>query len=274
MFVKRILWMMAIWVLLSQTSPVFATHSICYSKVKRAGIWLNVVTVDLNSPDVVVTPAVARYGIGHSESFRSMLKRTRPAAAVDGTFFCTRTFKPTGDIIIDGRSVWKGYLGAALTIDWAGKVKLFPTYIPGIYDRDAYQNVVEVGPTLVLGGRTIVMPGLEGFHSRVHTAKNLRAAVGITYSNKLIFALTTKPVHLRRLAWALEQLKCKDAACLDGGSSSALYCKGKLITNPSRGMTNCILAYDNPGLYARAVAKLSPLPAAGERRADSRSSIL
>ncbi len=261
--------LIAIWMLLGQTSPALATHSVRHSKVKCAGIWLNIVTVDLNSPDVIVTPAVARRGIGHSESFRSMLKRTRPAAAIDGTFFCTRTLKPTGDIIIDGRSVWKGYLGTALTIDGAGKVNLIPTRKHGMYDRNSYQNVIAAGPTLILGGKTVVMPKSEGFRSRVHTSRKLRAAVGITYSNKLILALTTKPVHLRRLAWALQKLKCKDAACLDGGSSSGLYCKGKLITNPSRGMTNCVLIYDSPSQYARARQKLSPLPAAGERRADA-----
>lgn len=266
---RRFIELTAIWISLSLISPAFATHSIRYSKVKSAGIWLNIVTVDLNSPNVVVTPVVSKRGIGHAESFRSILNRTRPAAAIDGTFFCTRTLKPTGDIVIDGRSVWKGYLGTALTIDGSGKVNLIPTRKRGVYDRASYQNVISAGPTLILGGKTVAMPGSEGFHSRIHTLRKLRAAVGITYSNKLILALTTSPVHLRRLAWALKKLKCRDAACLDGGSSSGLYCKGKLITNPSRGMTNCVLVYDNPSQYARAKIKLSPLPAAGERRADA-----
>lgn len=249
--------------------PANASQSVRYEKVKVAGIWLKIVTVDLNCADVNLTPAVAKRGIGHAESFRSLLRRTRPAAAIDGTFFCTKTLKPTGDIIIDGRTIWKGYLGTALTVDSAGNVRMIPTRSNDQYKPAEYQNVLAAGPALILGGKTIVTPGAEGFRSSVHTTQKIRSAIGITYHNKLILAVSCKQVHLRRLAWALKALKCKDAACLDGGSSSGLYCKGKLIANPKRSMTNCLLVYDNPSQYARVHSSLSPLPLAGEQRADA-----
>ncbi len=223
-----------------------AATSVAYNKVKAAGVWLNLITVNLNDPNVCITPAISRWGIGSCESFRSILRRTRPAAAIDGTLFCTRTLKPTGDIVIDRKLVWKGYLGVAIAIRENRFVSFLPLSRSDLYQWSDFDNVLGAGPSLVRNGAIVVMPRLEGFKSSVHYTKRVRAAVGLTYANKLLLATTTRPVYLSQLARAMKALKCVEAAGLDGGSSTGLYYKGKLIRNPSRGMTNCLLVYDNP----------------------------
>jgi len=228
-----------------------ATPSVVFNKVKSAGVWMNLVTVNLNDPSISVTPAVSRWGIGSCESFRSMMRRTRPAAAIDGTFFCTRTYRPTGDIVIDGRLVWKGYLGVALGIRGNRFISFLPSRRRDLYNWCEFDDVLAAGPTLIAGGTTRVSPKSEGFHSRVHYTRRVRSAVGLTYANKLLLATTTRPVYLSQLAVALKTLKCVDAAVLDGGSSTGLYYKGKLIRNPSRAMTNCLLVYDDPFAFDR-----------------------
>ena len=233
--------------------------SVAYTKAKVSGVSLNIVTIDLNDSNVRVTPAIAKYGIGTAESFRSMMRRTRPAAAINGTFFCTKSLKPTGDIVVDGQLLWKGYLGNAVAIDGNNNVKFLPSRHSDLYKWSDFDRVMAAGPTLILRGKTIVMPRAEGFKSNVHFSKRGRSAVGLTYSNKLVFVTTRQRIYLRQLAYAMKRLKCVDAAALDGGSSSGLYWKGKLIMNPGRGMTSCLLVYDNPSSFEQSRNCLYPI---------------
>lgn len=226
-----------------------AASSVKFAKTWVSGVWINLVTVDLNCPGVSVTPAVARCGIGTCESFRSMMRRTRPAAAINGTFFDTRTLKPTGDIVIDRQLLCKGDQGVAIAITNGRQVRFIPSRHPDQYRWSEHDSVLVAGPTLVTQGRAIVVPWDEGFRSGVHFSRRIRAAVGLTYANKLVLVTTLRPVHLGRLAKCMRSLGCFEAAVLDGGGSAGLYCKGKLIRNPTRGMTNCLLVYDDPYAY-------------------------
>src|SRR5438105_2067822 len=85
---------------------------------RRAKVWgtpAHVVTVNLNDPTVTVSVALARNPAG-CEAFRSVLHRTRPAAALTGTFFSTRSFWPVGDIVVDGQWLNQGLVGTAVAI--------------------------------------------------------------------------------------------------------------------------------------------------------------
>ena len=232
--------------------------SVAFSKTRVGGVYINLVTVNLNDPNVRVTPAVAERGIGTSESFRSIMRRTRPAAAVNGTFFCTKTLAPTGDIVIDGRLLAKGSVGTAIGIGPNNSVTFLPSRRADLYRWWDYEHVIAAGPALILRGRTIVLPKDQGFRSRVHYSRRKRAAVGLTASNKLLFVTTGHGVYLSELARVMKLLNCTDAATLDGGSSTGLYWKGKVIVNPSRPMTNCLLVYDSLSSYETHRAFLYP----------------
>ncbi len=245
-------------VLLGASIDARASRDITYIKTKIAGVHINLITTNLNNANMFVTPALSKCGIGSCESFRSILRRTRPAAAINGTFFCTRTLKPTGDIVIDGQLLWKGFLGTAITVGYNGQIQFLSTRRRSSYIWSDYAQVMAAGPTLVLRGKTIVMPRTEGFRSGVHFSRRARAAVGLTYKNKLVFVTTRQHIYYRQLATVMKRLKCVDAAVLDGGSSIGLYYKGKLINNPGRAMTNCLLIYDNRDAYERHKALLYP----------------
>lgn len=226
-----------------------AADSVRLAKTTVGGVPINLIWVDLNDPNVRVTPAIAQYGIGRHESFRSMMRRMRPAAAINGTFFCTRTFRPTGDIVIDNQMLAKGCVGTPLAVDNNNGVAFLPSTRGNSYRWWDYQHVVEAGPTLLSGGKTLLMPKEQGFKSRVHFTPAKRAAVGVTSENRLVFVTTGTKIYLRTLAKVMRLLKCTDAAALDGGSSIALYWKGKLVANPGRAMTNCLLVYDDLADY-------------------------
>lgn len=234
--------------LLLSPTLCLASSSVAYRRAKIGRVWVNIITADLNDPTVRVTPAIARRGIGTCESFRSMIRRTRPIAAIDGTFFCTRTLRPTGDIVIGGQLVYRGYLGTAVAFGDCNTVRFIDCQD---YRWTDYQSVLVAGPTLLIGGKLAVYPKDQGFRSGVHFTPRIRAAIGVTRAGKLVLVTTLRNVYLSQLARVMRAIGCVDAAGLDGGSSTGLYWNGRLISNPSRGMTNCLLIYDDPFSYQR-----------------------
>jgi len=135
--------------------------------------------------------------------------------------------------VIDRQLLYNGYLGTVIGISYSNEVRFLCRTGPENYRWSDYDCVLEAGPTLLFQGRKLVMPRAQGFTSRVHFSKHIRAAVGITRSNKLVFVTSRRRITLSQLAGAMKALGCTDAAVLDGGSSTGLYCKGKLIDNPA-----------------------------------------
>jgi len=239
--------------------PVFAgPRSITYQRIRTAGIWVDVVTVNMNDPDVRLAPAVARWGIGHSESFQRFLNRTRPTAAITGTFFDTRSLRPVGDIVVEGTSVHRGVVGTAIGIGWNNEVDFIPTKRAIINDWSGYRHVLAAGPRILSGGRNSVAPWNEGFSDGGIYARRPRAAIGLTKWKKVILAVIKEPVHLTRLASVMKRLGCTEAAVLDGGSSTAMYFRGRVISRPSRRLTNILVAYDEAFRYEQALSHLAP----------------
>src|SRR5437016_4059332 len=74
-----------------------------YRKGYVLGVGINVIEADLANPGVRVGAMIARGGIGSVERFGQMIRRSRPAAAITGTFFGIRDHIPTGDLVIDGK---------------------------------------------------------------------------------------------------------------------------------------------------------------------------
>ena len=235
--------------------------SVGFQNVKIGSSWISVVTADLNSPEVVVTPALSRSGIGSDETFSSMMRRLRPSAAIDGTFFCTRTLKPTGDIVIDKQLIWRGCIGTAIGIRNNRELHFAQSRDALAYKWHDYDQVMVAGPALILGGKTVVSPKSEGFKSSVHFTRRTRSAIGRTWTNKLVFVTTKKGLLLSELAIVMKRLNCSDAAVLDGGSSAGLYCNGKMLTTPTRAMTNCLLVYSQKSVYESHKAQIAPTPA-------------
>jgi hypothetical protein len=67
--------------------------------------------------------------------------------------------------------------------------------------------------------------------------------VGLRANNKLLMVAVTRPVTLSRLARLMKALGAVDALALDGGTSAALYYKGKTIVRPGRSLTNILAVY-------------------------------
>lgn len=243
-----------------------ATSSVIYSKEYVYSTPVHVVYVDLNDRNVRVTVGIAKRGRGSSEAASSMVSRTHPTAAITGTFFDTRTLVPTGNILICGTRIHTGCVGSALCITQDNRASIVSCGYLNRQSDSSFETVLQAGPTLVADGILSVNPRGEGFHDRRLSHATRKTAVGITPSNKLVLVSIDKPVSVHRLARIVQRLGCSQAVLLDGGSSTAMYAKGRFLSRPGRRLTNLLLIYEKAEAYRSASGQLAPTILSADRR--------
>jgi hypothetical protein len=232
--------------------------AVAYRKVVSAGVPMHVVQVDLRRPEVRLGVATAGNGIGYLDTWSGILDRTRPTAALTGTYFGVRSGIPVGSIVVGGRQVHQGLVGTAFTVTPRGGVQLVACRPGADYDWSIYETVLRAGPRLLTHGKRTLAPHGEGFRDPAIFARKKRSAVAITRSGKLLLVAVQKPVLLRTLADALKELGAADAMCMDGGSSTGLYHRGKSHVVPLRSLTNLLVVYDTSARYRQHAALLAP----------------
>ena len=238
-------------------SGACSASSIGYERVTWRALVAHTVTVDLADPRVRVSVALASGGAGRAEGFRSIMNRTRPAAAITGTFFDTRTLHPTGDIALFGTLVHSGSIGSGLCVDASNKATIVPFWTGRKRNWSGYETVLCAGPTLVAGGKVGIELKHEGFRRSLMSGSR-RTAVGITQAGKLLLVAVNRKASLYDLAKLMIKLRAKSAVCLDGGSSTALYHQGGYFAVPGRALTNCLVVYSSVEAYNRAKYALAP----------------
>lgn len=234
-----------------------SASSVVYERVKKGRTYAHLVTVNLTDTRTRVTVALARGGLGRGESFKSMVRRTRPAAAITGTFFDTRTLLPTGDIGVFGKIVHTGCIGSALCIDSRNKATVVPIAVGRKSGWAGYETVLCCGPALVSKGSAAICVRYQGFGGSLK-APATRTAVGITRSGKLLLVAVNRKTTLRGVARLMLALGARDALLLDGGSSTGFYANNGYAANPVRKLTNLLVVYSKSNDYARAKVALVP----------------
>lgn len=235
------------------------TQSIGRTHTKAAGIPVIVTTVDLSDPKVRVTGMVAEGGRGKSEAFQRMIWRSHPTAAFTGTFFCTRSLVPVGDIVVGGQMVNRGGVGTGFCMTEDNQCEFIkPPHCYAPMDWSRFDFVCSAGPRLVTAGKAAVHPRAEGFRDSGLLHSATRLAVGMTAKNKLLFVATRQRVQLGQMAKAMLKLGCVEAINLDAGSSLGVYHKSKTLITPGRRLTNLILVYDDRNRYDRFKHRLMP----------------
>jgi len=218
-------------------------RAVGYECRRVAATWAHVVTVDLNDREVEVTLVLAHDDIGRAEPFASMIHRTRPDAAITGTFFGVKGLLPIGNLVRDGRLLYPVATGTTLAITRDNRAVLLPTTAGKELDWTQYPTALFSGPRLLRDSKLAVAPWAEGFTDPGHYRSARRTAVGITAHNKLLLVAVAHPISLTRLAWVMKGLGARDAVALDGGSSTALHFRAHTVIYPARSLTNIIAVY-------------------------------
>lgn len=219
-------------------------RSLSFKRTTVRGIPVNAIYVNLEHPNVRLSADVSEYGIGTSESFGSFIDRTKPAAAVNGTFFCTISLHPIGDIVANGHLLHFGGMGTGLCISPEKDVAFVTPPRYRHVSWEGYETVVCGGPRLLAGSKACLAPRHEGFRDPHVLGRARRTAVGLTYMNRLLLVTTSDPCTLTQLALVMKDLGCTDSINLDGGSSCGMYYRGTTVTSPGRDLTNVLLVYD------------------------------
>lgn len=225
-------------------------RGLLYRKGYVLGVGVNVIDADLNDPELCVAAMLARGGIGSQEAFGEMVRRARPAAAITGTFFGIRNLLPTGDLVINGQPVFRGFIGTAVAITDGNVVSFIPTaYRDQSIDWSLFDTVIRGGPRLVLAGNVEMTARSEGFRSLPVSQRRARTAVGLTRDNRLQFVAVRQGITLWELAKVMRALGAYHAVALDGGTSTAMYFAGKYVARPGRSLTNVLMIYHRRDRY-------------------------
>lgn len=103
-------------------------------------------------------------------------------------------------------------------------------------------NVVGAGPRLVMDGKVFVTADAEKFPADIRVGRAPRSAVGVTaYGDYILAVVDGRQAHSKGCTlqeWAnilLNEFGAFNAINLDGGGSSALVVKDKLVNKPSDG---------------------------------------
>jgi hypothetical protein len=241
------------------TAPARAAGSaVNYRKVIVGRTPAHVVQVDLSRRDVRVSVALAEAGIGDQESWSRFIARTRPAAAITGTYFDTATAIPIGSLVIHGTPVHWGQFRSALGITRENEAAFLTARGGKSADWERYQALIHAGPRLLTSGKTTVNPRAEGFRDPAIFQRKQRAAVGLTRSGKLLLVAVHRPIYLRDMAYIMGKLGARDAMALDGGCSTGLYYRGKSYVVPRRSLTNLLVIYESEASYMRNAKQLAP----------------
>lgn len=98
------------------------------------------------------------------------------------------------------------------------------------------KHIISGGPYLVKNGEVYVDVTAQKLHSI--TGRNPRSAIGYTADNRLILVAVdgregaSVGLTLTELANFMKSIGCTNAINLDGGGSTVMYVKGKIVNNP------------------------------------------
>ncbi|MDD2482112.1 MAG: hypothetical protein PHF82_08305, partial [Lutispora sp.] len=106
-------------------------------KINDLNKTVNVVTIDLNSPDMKIEVVTANDKVSGSEDFMSMINRKKPVAAINANFFdAYNSLEPYGSIIKNNRLTYLEGENTSLVIREKNKVDMdyFKVKIDGYLD--------------------------------------------------------------------------------------------------------------------------------------------
>lgn len=179
--------------------------------------------------------------LARGESFRQLMKRFKPYAAINGTFYGDR-LEPLGDVVTDGKLVNKGRYPNAIAVTNDGKVE-FVRREGKRFDWSGYKSALAAGPRLIHEGKVHLDPLADGFTNMSLKIRAARSGVGITKTGSLLFVVAQKDVTLGEFAKIMVDLGAVEAMNLDGGPACALYQDGEIMVEPRLPMTNLLLVY-------------------------------
>jgi exopolysaccharide biosynthesis protein len=225
-------------------------------KVGTTHLYLTI--IDLRDPNVVLNIGLAhnatrangpRYTRG-VETFSRFVARHPSAVMINGTFFSTDAQKRVMGNMVAGGKVLKfspsENYGTTLGFQKGNSLEMVTARTDGKPDWDKHWFSLTAGPRLLRKGAFWIAPRKEGFKDPNVMGVAKRSAIGFSKSHKtLFFATFITPISLRQEASIMKSIGCYEAMNLDGGSSTALAYRSKILVKPRRSLANVLMVYDS-----------------------------
>lgn len=199
--------------------------------------------VDLSSGKYHVSPAIATSTDG-CEYFTTMITRLKPYAAITGTYY-DPDYKPLGDIVMNGKVIYRGCQRQGIGFTRSGKIRFFERKGHSRIDWSGCESGIACGPRLIRDGKKDINVKRDGFSSAAATNTSRRCAVGSTRDGKLILLVVDERITLETLAKALLELGAWNAINMDGGRMCAFYENGNYHVTPAMPVSNILGVYSN-----------------------------
>ncbi|MCR3759497.1 phosphodiester glycosidase family protein [Clostridium felsineum] len=211
--------------------------------------------------NVLIIKDPSRVKVGYSsqigyvgETTRQMAKRYKAVAAINGGYFHDTSPNnnkqsggvgaiPTGFVMANGQivfpkdnSTWDQVAPEAqdhvLSIDKSGSLQVGGTYSPNQLIKSNIREAVITEPYIIKNGKNTMQAfGVSGTQPRT--------AIGQRSDKSIIFMVIDGRQGVKLGATVadvqllMHKLGAVNAACLDGGGSTAMYYNGEIINNPS-----------------------------------------
>jgi Phosphodiester glycosidase len=240
-------------------APASAASTLPVQVVRRqvGAVRLYLTIIDLRDPNVLLHIGLPhnanqanspRYTSG-VEPFSRFVGRQPAAVVINGTFFSTDAQKRVMGNMVAGGKVLKfspsENYGTTLGFLKDNRLEMVTARADGKPDWNQHWFSLTAGPRLLRQGEFWINPRKEGFTDLHVMGTASRNAIGFSKSHKTLFLVTfTTPITLRQEASIMRSIGCYEAMNLDGGSSTALAYRGKILVRPRRSLTNVIMVYD------------------------------
>lgn len=232
--------------LLAQLSSPSSDSLILLAERKIEGVACQVVTIQAQDPRVRLGMLLAQGFPGTDEPFAAMIRRTRPAAAINGAYFSKTTLLPIGDVVVNGELLHSGRMGTVFIVRESGELDIQRVERHRTVQWPGTRLVLGCGPALMLDGEVDVAWQAEGFRDPHVIGRASRMGLGITRGGQLLWVHARTPITFERFARVFRGLGCVEAMNLDSGASQGLYVQGKMRLTPGRRLTTALGVWIDP----------------------------
>lgn len=230
----------------TEGSPVWA------GEMRSGRATYSFVTADLPSGRVTVNTALESR---LTNAWKIIRRNQEPAAAITGTFFAWETQQPVGDVLVDGRAHRFGARGSVIAIDWQGQAGIFDSEYGRWLDWRPFRFGLRGTVRLIRDGKVDPNPQAQRFRDRAIWGRAARTAAGIRANGVLVLCATRQAVSLSELGEAMRRLGAVDAVNLDGGGSTMLYYRGRMLIPTRRGLCNLLTLHERSPIDALAIER-------------------
>ena len=186
------------------------------------------------------------------DSFDDFIKRSRPAAAINGCFFDMNSGELVGHVYRNGDREIEGSFSAAFAISADNKPVI--NSIDKLGDVSKYKLIIGCVDILMKDGKILVSSKADLVRNghnpsrRNDIYKPARlSAIGAGPDGKIYLIATNSKMSIYKFVQEVkDHTAITDLLGLDGGSSSGLYFQGQVIVKPARAISSVIVVRPVP----------------------------